>query len=45
MMWLIVNVITISPRTVGQHLRSIYNKFDVNNRTAASRIASEQGLV
>lgn len=35
----------ISPRTVGQHLRSIYNKLDVNNRTAASRIATEHGLV
>ena len=35
----------ISPRTVGQHLRSIYNKLDVTNRTAASRIATEAGLL
>ena len=35
----------ISPRTVGQHLRSIYNKLGVSNRTAASRIATEEGLL
>jgi DNA-binding NarL/FixJ family response regulator len=31
----------ISPRTVGQHLRSIYNKIDVPSRTAATRFAIE----
>ncbi len=34
----------ISPRTVSQHLRSVYNKLNVNNRVAASRIAVEQGI-
>lgn len=35
----------ISPRTVGQHLRSIYNKLDVSSRTAATRRAVEDQLV
>ena len=35
----------LSPRTVGQHLRSVYNKLGVNSRTAATRFAVEQGLV
>lgn len=35
----------ISPRTVGQHLRSIYNKLGVSSRTAATRRAVENGLV
>jgi len=35
----------ISPRTVGQHLRSIFGKLGVNSRTAAARFAIEQGLV
>ena len=35
----------ISPRTVGQHLRSVYNKVDVSSRTAAARIAIDQGIV
>jgi DNA-binding CsgD family transcriptional regulator len=34
----------ISPRTVGQHLRSIYNKLGVSSRAAATRFAVEQGL-
>jgi DNA-binding CsgD family transcriptional regulator len=34
----------ISPRTVSQHLRSIYNKLDVPSRTAATRFAVEHGL-
>lgn len=35
----------LSPRTVGQHLRSIYNKLGVNSRAAATRFAVERGLV
>jgi DNA-binding CsgD family transcriptional regulator len=35
----------ISPRTVGQHLRSIYNKLGVSSRTAATRIAVERHLI
>lgn len=34
----------ISPRTVGQHLRSIYNKLDVSSRSAATRLAIEHNL-
>jgi len=35
----------LSPRTVGQHLRSIYRKLGVPSRAAAVREASERGLV
>ena len=35
----------ISPRTVSQHLRNIYNKLGVNNRAEATRVAVEQGMV
>jgi DNA-binding NarL/FixJ family response regulator len=35
----------LSPRTVDQHLRSIYNKLGVGNRAAATRFAIEQTLV
>lgn len=35
----------LSPRTVGQHLRSIYNKLGLNSRTAATRFAVEHQLV
>ncbi|HET7094016.1 MAG TPA: response regulator transcription factor, partial [Thermomicrobiales bacterium] len=35
----------ISPRTVSQHLRSVYNKLDVSSRAAATRFAVEHGLV
>jgi ATP/maltotriose-dependent transcriptional regulator MalT len=34
----------ISPRTVGQHLRSVYNKLGVGSRTAAAIFAKEQGI-
>jgi DNA-binding CsgD family transcriptional regulator len=34
----------LSPRTIGQHLRSIYNKLGVSSRTAATRFAVERGL-
>jgi DNA-binding NarL/FixJ family response regulator len=36
--------LSLSPRTVGQHLRSIYNKLGVNSRAAATRFAFEHGL-
>jgi DNA-binding CsgD family transcriptional regulator len=35
----------ISPRTVGQHLRSIYAKLDVSSRAGATRFAVERRLV
>ena len=34
----------LSPRTVGQHLRSIYNKLGVATRLAAARFALEHHL-
>jgi DNA-binding CsgD family transcriptional regulator len=35
----------ISPRTVDQHLRSIYNKLGVSSRAAATRFAVQHGVV
>jgi DNA-binding CsgD family transcriptional regulator len=40
----VANELFISPRTVGQHLRSIYGKLDVSTRSAATRIAIEHGI-
>lgn len=37
--------LVLSPRTVHAHLRSILDKLDVSSRTAAARLAIEQGLV
>jgi predicted ATPase/DNA-binding CsgD family transcriptional regulator len=37
--------LVISPRTVQGHLRSIYNKINVNSRSAATRYAVEHKLV
>ena len=34
----------ISPRTVAQHLRSVYNKLGVNSRAAAAAITVRSGL-
>jgi DNA-binding CsgD family transcriptional regulator len=35
----------LSPRTVGQHLRSVYRKLGVPSRAAAVREASDRGLI
>lgn len=35
----------LSTRTVKFHLRNIYSKLDVHNRTQAVRAATEQGLL
>ena len=35
----------LSPRTVGQHLTSVYRKLGVGSRTAATRVATERGLI
>ena len=34
----------LSPRTIGQHLRNVYNKINVSNRAAAASWATEHGL-
>jgi DNA-binding CsgD family transcriptional regulator len=35
----------LSPRTVGQHLTSVYRKLGVGSRTAAAREAAGRGLI
>jgi DNA-binding CsgD family transcriptional regulator len=35
----------LSPRTVGQHLRSIYRKLGVRTRAAAAKVAVERSLI
>ena len=41
----VANRLVISPRTVSNHLTSIYNKLGVDSRTAATRYAMEHQLV
>ena len=36
--------LSLGPRTVDQHLRSIYSKLAISSRTAAARFAHEHGL-
>jgi DNA-binding CsgD family transcriptional regulator len=40
----VANKLYISPRTVSQHLRSVYGKLDVSSRSAATRFAIEHNL-
>lgn len=41
----VADTLYLSPRTVGQHLRNVYRKLDVNSRTAATRAAIGRGLI
>ena len=36
--------LSLSPRTVGQHLRSVHTKLGMDNRAAATRFAVEHHL-
>lgn len=41
----VADQLVLSPRTVQGHLRSIYNKINVNSRSAATRYAVEHQLL
>jgi non-specific serine/threonine protein kinase len=40
----IAHRLTLSPQTIGSYLRTIYNKLEVNSRSAATRFALEHNL-
>ena len=40
----IAGALYVSPRTVHAHVRSIYKKLNVSHRSAATRIAVQNGL-
>jgi DNA-binding NarL/FixJ family response regulator len=37
--------LSISPKTVGNHVEHIYAKLDVSNRAAAAMVAMQRGLL
>jgi DNA-binding NarL/FixJ family response regulator len=41
----VADYLSLSPRTINQHLRSIYNKLGVSTRAAATRFAVAHGMV
>jgi DNA-binding CsgD family transcriptional regulator len=41
----IADQLSLSRRTIEQHLRSVYDKLGVDNRAAATRVAIERGLI
>ncbi len=41
----VAQYLVLSPRTVSKHLQSIYTKLHINSRSAATRLAFEEGLI
>lgn len=41
----IASRLIVSPRTVGNHIASIFNKFGVSDRVSAIRVAIERGVI
>ncbi|MFZ1154416.1 MAG: response regulator transcription factor [Solirubrobacteraceae bacterium] len=41
----IAELLVISPKTVGNHIKHIYTKIDASTRTAAGLFAMQHGLI